>query len=57
MARSTIHVFVVHHTPKHASAWLNQVELFFSILSRKLLRRGEGFALRATKANWSPGVA
>jgi transposase len=36
--------FVVHHTPKHAS-WLNQVELFFSILSRKLLRRGE-FASR-----------
>lgn len=36
--------FIVHHTPKHAS-WLNQVELFFSILSRKLLRRGE-FASR-----------
>ena len=36
--------FVVHHTPKHAS-WLNQVELFFSILTRKLLRRGE-FASR-----------
>ena len=36
--------FVVHHTPKHAS-WLNQVELFFSILSRKLLHRGE-FASR-----------
>jgi transposase len=32
--------FVVHHTPVHAS-WLNQVECFFSILSRKLLRRGE----------------
>jgi transposase len=32
--------FVVHHTPKHAS-WLNQVECFFSILTRKLLRRGE----------------
>ena len=32
--------FVVHHTPKHAS-WLNQVELFFSILSRRLLKRGE----------------
>ena len=30
--------FVVHHTPKHAS-WLNQVELFFSILTRRLLRR------------------
>jgi transposase len=37
--------FVVHHTPKHAS-WLNQVELFFSILTRKLLRRGE-FTSRA----------
>ena len=36
--------FVVHHTPVHAS-WLNQVEAFFSILTRKLLRRGE-FASR-----------
>ncbi len=32
--------FVVHHTPVHAS-WLNQVESFFSILTRKVLRRGE----------------
>ena len=32
--------FVVHHTPRHAS-WLNQVELFFSILTRRLLRYGE----------------
>jgi transposase len=32
--------FVVHHTPTHAS-WLNQVELVFSILTRRLLRRGE----------------
>ncbi|MGR8008453.1 IS630 family transposase [Streptomyces hypolithicus] len=32
--------FVVHHTPKHAS-WLNQVEIFFSILGRRLIRRGE----------------
>ncbi|WP_331284061.1 transposase [Streptomyces sp. H39-C1] len=31
---------VVHHTPKRAS-WLNQVEMFFSILARRLLRRGE----------------
>jgi len=36
--------FVIHHTPKHAS-WLNQVELFFSILTRRLLKRGE-FASR-----------
>ena len=32
--------FVVHHTPTHAS-WLNQIELFFSIPGRRLLRRGE----------------
>lgn len=32
--------FVVHHTPTHAS-WLNQIELFFSILGRRLLKRGE----------------
>lgn len=32
--------FHVHHTPKHAS-WLNQVELFFSTLTRRLLRRGQ----------------
>jgi transposase len=33
------HVFL-HRTPTHAS-WLNQVELFLSILERRLLRRGE----------------
>jgi transposase len=32
--------FRVHHTPKHAS-WLNQVELFFSTLTRRLPRRGQ----------------
>ena len=30
----------LHFTPTYAS-WLNQVELFFSILERRLLRRGE----------------
>ena len=29
----------LHYTPTHAS-WLNQIELWFSILSRRLLRRG-----------------
>lgn len=33
------HVYL-HNTPTHAS-WLNQVELFFSILERRLLRNGE----------------
>jgi transposase len=32
--------FVVQHTPVHAS-WLNQVEAFFSILQRKVIRRGD----------------
>ena len=32
------HKIVFHYTPKHAS-WLNQIELWFSILARKLLRR------------------
>jgi transposase len=33
------HIFL-HNTPTHAS-WLNQVELFFSILERRFLRHGE----------------
>ena len=33
------HRIVFHYCPKHAS-WMNQVELFLSILVRKLLRRG-----------------
>ncbi|WP_414170863.1 transposase [Streptoverticillium reticulum] len=36
--------FNIHHTPEHASR-LNQVELFFSALTRRLLRRGQ-FAYR-----------
>jgi transposase InsO family protein len=32
--------FQSHHTPAHASR-LDQAELFFSILTRRLLRRGE----------------
>jgi transposase len=31
--------FVAHYTPKHAS-WVNMVELFFSITTRKVLKRG-----------------
>ena len=32
------HSIVFHYTPKHAS-WMNQIEIWFSILSKKLLRR------------------
>ena len=33
------HPIVFHYTPKHSS-WLNQVEIWLSILVRKLLKRG-----------------
>jgi hypothetical protein len=33
------HRVVFHYTPKHAS-WMNQIEWWFSILTRKLLHRG-----------------
>ena len=32
------HRIVFHYTPKHAS-WMNQIEIWLSILTRKLLRR------------------
>jgi len=32
------HKIVFHYTPKHTS-WMNQVEIWFSILVRKLLKR------------------
>lgn len=33
------HIHVIHFTPKHGS-WLNQVEMWFSVLERRLIRRG-----------------
>jgi transposase len=38
--RKPNHRITFHFTPKHAS-WLNQIEIWFSILARKLLRRGD----------------
>lgn len=37
--RDPEHRITFHFTPKHAS-WINQIEIWFSILVRKLLRRG-----------------
>ena len=38
------HRIVFHDTPKHAS-WMNQVEIWLSILVRKLLKRGNFLSL------------
>ena len=43
------HRIVFHYTPKHAS-WMNQVEIWFSILTRKLLKRGNFVSVDDLKA-------
>jgi transposase len=43
------HRIVFHYTPKHCS-WLNQIEIWLSILVRKLLRRGSFRSLNELKA-------
>jgi len=43
--RDPRHASVFHDTPKHAS-WLNQIALWLSILTRKLLRRGSCTAIQ-----------
>jgi len=43
------HRIVFHYTPKHAS-WMNQVEIWLSILVRKLLKRGSFTSIQDLKA-------
>lgn len=43
------HRIVFHYTPKHAS-WMNQVEIWLSILVRKLLKRGSFASVDQLKA-------
>jgi transposase len=43
------HRIVFHYTPRHAS-WMNQVEIWFSILARKVLRRGSFTSTEDLKA-------
>jgi transposase len=43
------HRIVFHYTPKHAS-WMNQIEMWFSILARKLLKRASFASLEELQA-------
>jgi transposase len=43
------HRIVFHYTPRHAS-WMNQIEIWFSILARKLLKRGNFASVADLKA-------
>lgn len=43
------HRIVFHYTPKHAS-WMNQVEIWFSILARKLLKRANFISIDDLKS-------
>jgi hypothetical protein len=45
----TTHKIVFHYTPKHAS-WMNQVEIWLSILVRKLLKRGSFISIQDLNA-------
>lgn len=44
------HRIVFHYTPQHAS-WINQIEIWFSILARKLLKRGTFTSVADLKAH------
>jgi len=47
--RDPTHKITFHFTPKHAS-WLNQIEIWFSILARKVLKRATFTSTQDLKA-------
>jgi transposase len=54
--RDASHRIVLHFTPKHAS-WLNQIEIWFSILARKVIRRGNFTSTADLKAKLEAFIA
>ena len=57
LAHTHLHRRVTFHfTPKHAS-WLNQIEIWFSILARKVIRRGNFTSTQDLKAKIEAFIA
>jgi hypothetical protein len=54
--RDKSHTITFHFTPKHAS-WLNQIEIWFSILARKVIRRGNFLSTEDLKAKIGAFIA
>jgi len=54
--RDKSHPITFHFTPKHAS-WLNQIEIWFSILARKVIRRGNFLSTEDLKAKIEAFIA
>ncbi len=54
--RDARHRITFHFTPRHAS-WMNQIEIWFSILVRKLLRRGTFSSKEELKAKIEDFIA
>jgi DDE superfamily endonuclease len=54
--RDKSHPITFHFTPRHAS-WLNQIEIWFSILARKVIRRGNFLSTEDLKAKIEAFIA